>query len=59
MIEHDIEALQNVTEILEIEMESWAMFVRRESLQRGAPPAPKLMSGFGESPAETSLNFEA
>lgn len=59
MIERDIEALQNVTEILEIEMESWAMFVRQESLERGAPPAPKFISSFEDSPSEISLNFEA
>nr|MCU0719819.1 flagellar protein FliS [Pirellula sp.] len=34
MIERDVEALQNVTEILEIEMETWAMFVRQESVDR-------------------------
>ncbi|MFN7844626.1 MAG: flagellar export chaperone FliS [Pirellula sp.] len=59
MIERDAEALQNVTEILEIEMETWAMFVRQESVERGAPPAPKFMSSSESSPAETSLNFEA
>lgn len=32
-IEHDVEALQNVSEILEIELETWAMFVRKESYE--------------------------
>ncbi|MCU0712785.1 MAG: flagellar protein FliS [Pirellula sp.] len=59
MIERDVEALQNVTEILEIEMETWAMFVRQESVERGAPPAPKFLSSFDSTAAETSLNFEA
>jgi flagellar protein FliS len=59
MIERDVEALLNVTEILEIEMETWAMFVRQESVERGAPPAPKFISSFDNAPAETSLNFEA
>lgn len=59
MIERDVEALQNVTEILEIEMETWAMFVRQESLERGAPPAPKFLSSFDSTAAEISLNFEA
>lgn len=59
MIERDVEALQNVTEILEIEMETWAMFVRQESVERGAPPAPKFLSSFDSATTETSLNFEA
>ena len=59
MIERDVEALQNVTEILEIEMETWAMFVRQESVERGTSPAPKFISSFESSTAETSLNFEA
>jgi flagellar protein FliS len=59
MIERDVEALQNVTEILEIEMETWAMFVRQESADRGTPPAPKFLSSFDNEPTETSLNFEA
>jgi flagellar secretion chaperone FliS len=59
MIERDVEALQNVTEILEIEMETWAMFVRQESADRGTPPAPKFLSSFDSAPTETSLNFEA
>lgn len=59
MIERDVEALQNVTEILEIEMETWAMFVRQESVDRDAPPAPKFLSSFDDATTETSLNFEA
>lgn len=59
MIERDLEALQNVTEILEIEMETWSMFVRQESVERGAPPAPMFLSSFDNAPTETSLNFEA
>jgi flagellar secretion chaperone FliS len=59
MIERDVEALQNVTEILEIEMETWAMFVRQESADRGTPPVPKFLSSFDSAPTETSLNFEA
>ena len=59
MIEREVEALQNVTEIFEIEMETWAMFVRQESMERGAPPAPKFISSYDNSAAETSLNFEA
>jgi hypothetical protein len=32
-IERDAEALHNVTEILEIEMETWSMFVRKEMIE--------------------------
>jgi flagellar secretion chaperone FliS len=36
LIERDAEALHNVSEILEIEMETWQMYVRKETLDRAS-----------------------
>ncbi len=56
--ERDAEAMQNVSEILEIEMETWGMYVRKEALesQRNARSivAPEM-----DNDGSNSLNFQA
>ncbi|XZE33513.1 flagellar export chaperone FliS [Pirellulaceae bacterium SH501] len=62
VIERDVEAMQNVSEILEIEMETWAMFVRKEAIERsgGMVPPPHFSSpesSYEES--SSSFSFQA
>jgi flagellar secretion chaperone FliS len=55
-IERDAEALHNVTEILEIEMETWSMFVRKEMIEsQGAALVPTSYDEDGSS----SYSFSA
>jgi flagellar secretion chaperone FliS len=57
LIERDVEALQNVTEILEIEMETWGMYVRKEGMDHSGVPSPHFANKEAETVA--SFNFEA
>lgn len=61
-IERDAEAMQNVSEILEIEMETWAMFVRKEAIERNGGLAPQPHFASAESSDEepiSSFSFQA
>jgi flagellar protein FliS len=62
VIERDVEALQNVSEILEIEMETWAMFVRKEAMEGmgGAVPPPHFSSDESAyQDSSSSFSFQA
>jgi hypothetical protein len=55
-IERDAEALHNVAEILEIEMETWSMFVRKEMIEsQGSARVPTAYDDDGSS----SYSFSA
>jgi flagellar protein FliS len=55
-IERDAEALHNVAEILEIEMETWSMFVRKEMIEsQGSARVPTAYDEDGSS----SYSFSA
>ncbi len=59
LIERDEEALQNVTEILEIEMETWQMFVRKESLEQGGSFSQRMPFEEAFAPSLDSFSFQA
>jgi flagellar protein FliS len=58
LIERDVEALQNVSEIFEIEMETWGMFVRKEAINQNAATAGPHF-GSTETESVGSFSFEA
>ncbi len=55
-IERDAEALHNVSEILEIEMETWSMFVRKEMIE--SQGSTLVQSPFDEG-GSSSYSFSA
>ncbi|AMV32350.1 flagellar protein FliS [Pirellula sp. SH-Sr6A] len=62
VVERDAEAMQNVSEILEIEMETWAMFVRKEAIESsgGMVPPPHFQSTSASYEESTSsFSFQA
>jgi len=56
--ERDVEAMQNVSEILEIEMETWGMYVRKEALESQRNARPQVTPEM-DNDGSNSLNFQA
>jgi flagellar protein FliS len=56
--ERDVEAMQNVSEILEIEMETWGMYVRKEALESQRNSRP-IVTPEMDTDGSNSLNFQA